>query len=76
MKTLRKAHSGFSGKKKIKLRPLPMMIVKPDDFESEHKVAMKINTEPSMPSGLAMIVNSQRHLAILSQSNPRDSNIK
>lgn len=75
MKTLRKAHSGFAGKKKIKLRPLPV-IVKPDDFESEHKVAMKINTEPSMPSGLAMIIHSQRHLAILSQSNPHNSNVK
>lgn len=40
---MRKAHSGFAGNKKIKLRPLPV-IAKPDDFESEHKVAMKINT--------------------------------
>ena len=59
-KTLRKAMSNLP-KKKIKLKPL--MFAKPDDFQSEHKVATRISTQPSLPTGLASIISSQRNLA-------------
>jgi hypothetical protein len=55
-------NSTISPKKKIKLKPL--LFVKPDDFESEHKVAMKISTEPSMPTGLSAMLNMQRGVGV------------
>lgn len=48
---------------KPKLKPIGN--VKPDDFESAHKVAMRMKTEPGLPNGLSSMLG----LSKICQSN-------